>query len=97
MNEKAKKLALRVADHVERLEWCDSAVMPGKEDPCFTMQATHYACGAPACIAGWAVHLGTNQRFDSLPRGGFHQGGVMDIAATLLDIDHEASELLFTP
>ena len=90
MNDNAKSLALRVADHIERLDWLNSRFeKPGKDNPHFSMQTTHYECGAPACIAGWVVALGSYEQIEA--------GYTLIKACELLDLDAESASVLFSP
>ena len=58
-----KERILELADHIETLEQIDNYVgwhpLYGKCDARhgFDMGVYKYGCGAPACVAGWAVHL----------------------------------------
>ena len=88
----------QLADHVEQLSF-------GTEAGKFTMKDWEHSCGAPACLAGWAILLfgdeGSDYEFvdddPERPRLGLLDDHVSVRAAELLDLPTSVWTFLFEP
>lgn len=83
----------QLADRVERLE---AGHLAGQ----FDMNSVKHVCGAPACIAGWAVNVFGDlslTTYRAAVEGKAVAEAVMDEAANILGLREDDAEELFWP
>lgn len=77
----------KLADVVEKCEMRNNCSASDSNENYFNMAITHFDCGAPACIAGWAEHLFGSEDYPSMD----------SLAKDLLGLDRAKSQVLFAP
>ena len=65
----------------------------GGRERFFNMDTYNFECGAPACLAGWAIHLFD----DSDDRHLWPPRRLVETAGRLLGLTHEQASKLFLP
>lgn len=83
-----KERILALADHIEKLPHNNDMDEAG---PHFTMSRYFNPCGSPSCIAGHAICMFSDKKFEDVYDYEFNE------AAEVLGLDWETAGKLFTP
>lgn len=83
-----KERILALADHIEKLPHIDDIE---EARPHFTMSRYFNPCGSPSCIAGHAICMFSDKKFEDVYDYEFSE------AAEVLGLDWETADKLFTP
>lgn len=90
-----KEKILRLANILEGLEHTSCIDDPGK----FNMSIYAFTCGAPACVAGWAVALEEEDyNLNKATYSPIHEVGIIhERARDILDLSNAEARRLFVP
>lgn len=83
-----KERILALADHIEKLPHYNDVDEAG---PHFTMSRYFNPCGSPSCIAGHAICMFSDKKFEDVYGSEFNE------AAEVLGLGWETANKLFTP